>query len=151
MNLYEINEEMQKCIDPETGEVNTEMLEALEMMRDEKLENIALWIKDLKAEAEALKNEKQAFAARQSAAENKAESLKRYLANVLNGEKFKTTKCAVSFRRTESVKILNELELPAEYVSYEVKADKNAIKAAIKDGQTIAGAELVENLNCVIK
>jgi hypothetical protein len=151
MNLYEINEEMLNCIDAETGEVDTDKLDELTMLRDEKLENIALWIKDLKAEAEALKAEKQAFAARQSAAEHRAESLKNYLTGFLHGEKFKTTRCAISFRKTESVKITNELELPPEFTSVEIKADKNAIKQAIKNGQTVTGAEIVEGISCSIK
>lgn len=151
MNLYEINEEMTNCIDPETGEVDIDQLNALQMLKEEKIENIALWIKDLKAEAEALKAEKLAFQARQAAAENKAESLKNYLANALNGEKFKTTRCAVSFRKAEKVEITDELELPPEFTTVEIKADKTAIKQAIKQGQEIAGARLVETTSCIIK
>lgn len=151
MNLYEISEEMLNCVDAETGEVDTDKLDELAMLRDEKLESIALWIKDLKAEAEALKAEKLVFAARQSAAERRAESLKNYLTGFLHGEKFKTTRCAISFRKTESVKITNELELPPEFTTVEIKADKNAIKQAIKNGQTVQGAEIVEGISCSIK
>ena len=151
MTLYEINEEITNCIDTETGEVDAEKLEALEMLRDEKIEGIALWIKDLKAEAEALKAEKQAFEKRQQAAENKAESLKNYLTGFLNGEKFKTTKCAVTFRKTQSVNIINVMDVPPMYVNVEIKPDKNAIKAALKDGKKVSGAELVESTSCQIK
>jgi hypothetical protein len=151
MTLYEINEEMMNCIDPETGEVDIDQLNALQMLREDKIESIALWIKDLKAEAEALKAEKLAFQARQAAAENKAESLKNYLANALNGEKFKTTRCAVSFRKAEKVEITDELELPPEFTTVEIKADKTAIKQAIKNGQKVAGAYLVESTSCIIK
>lgn len=152
MKLYEIDEELQSCFDLETGELtDSERFDALTMMRDEKIESIALWIKDLKAEAEALKAEKMAFAARQTTAENKAESLKNYLASILKGQKFNTTKCSVSFRKTEKVKILDELELPPQYVAIEYRPDKAAIKKAIKDGTAIAGAELVEDTSCIIK
>lgn len=151
MTLYEINEEMTNCIDPETGEVDIDQLNALQMLREDKIESIALWIKDLKAEAEALKTEKLAFQARQAAAESKAKSLKNYLANALNGEKFKTTRCAVSFRKAEKVEITDELELPPEFTTVEIKADKTAIKQAIKQGQEIAGARLVESTSCIIK
>lgn len=52
MKLYEINEAILGCIDQETGEViDPEKLDALTMERETKLENVALWIKDLKAEA----------------------------------------------------------------------------------------------------
>lgn len=151
MNLYEISEEMLNCVDAETGEVDTDKLDELAMLRDEKLESIALWIKDLKAEAEALKAEKLVFAARQSAAERRAESLKNYLTGFLHGEKFKTTRCQISFRKTESVRITDEMQLPPEFTSVEIKADKNAIKQAIKSGQTVTGAEIVEGISCSIK
>lgn len=151
MTLYEIDEAMLKCIDEETGEVDTEMLDALTMAKESKLENIALWIKDLEAEAEALKAEKQAFEKRQQAAEKKAESLKNYLTGYLNGEKFKTVKCAVSFRKTQSVNIINVMDVPPMYVNVEIKPDKNAIKAALKDGKKVSGAELVESTSCQIK
>ena len=55
MKLYEINEAILNCVDPETGEADVEKLDELIMMRDEKLENLALWVKDLKAELENLK------------------------------------------------------------------------------------------------
>lgn len=151
MTLYEINEEITNCIDTETGEVDAEKLEALEMLRDEKIEGIALWIKDLKAEAEALKAEKLAFEKRQQAAEKNAERLKNYLTGYLNGEKFKTTKCAVSFRKTQSVNIISVMDVPPQYVSVEIKPDKNAIKAALKEGKKVSGAELVLSTSCQIK
>lgn len=153
MTLYEIDQGILGCIDPETGEISDfEKFDALTMERETKLENVALWIKNLKAEAEALKAEKQAFAERQKAAENKAESLKRYLEYALAGEAFKTTKVAVSFRRSKSVEVENVYDLPTEYVRFaEPTADKAAIKKAIEAGQEVAGAHLVEGLSVSIK
>ena len=77
MNLFEIKNEIMNCWDQETGEIfDSKKMDQLEMERDTKIENIALYIKNLTADAEALKTEKQSFAERQKAAENKAESLK---------------------------------------------------------------------------
>ena len=88
MKLYEIDEAILNCIDTETGEIiDADQLDKLQMERDTKLENVACWIKDLKAEAEAIKTEKQILANRQKVAENKAESLKKYLAYALDGKK----------------------------------------------------------------
>lgn len=153
MRLYEINEAILGCIDQETGEViDPEKLDALTMERETKLENVALWIKDLKAEAEALKAEKQAFADRQKAAESKAESLKRYLEHALAGEAFKTTKVAVSFRKTTSVEVDNVYDLPNWYVRPgEPQADKVALKKDLVAGKEIEGAHLVEGLSVSIK
>ena len=65
MKLYEIDNAILDCIDLETGEViDTERLDALNMERDAKVENVACWIKDLMAEANAIKVEKLALAQR---------------------------------------------------------------------------------------
>lgn len=153
MTLYEIDQELLSCIDAETGEViDAEKLNSLQMERETKIESVALWIKDLKAEAEALKAEKLAFADRQKAAENKAESLKNWLSEALNGEKFKTTKVAVSFRKTKSVMVDSVYDLDAKYVKYkDPDPDKKAIKEAIEAGQTVKGAQLVESVSVTIK
>ena len=109
MKLYEIDNAILDCIDTETGEViDIDKLNELQLERDTKIENVACWIKDLKAEAEAIKAEKLALAERQKAAENKAESLKKWLAYALDGEKFSTARCSVSFRKTESVEVTED-------------------------------------------
>lgn len=153
MKLYEIDQAIMDLVDNETGEIiDIEMFDSLQMERDEKIESIALYIKDLKAEAEALKAEKLAFAERQKVAENKAESLKNYLAYVLNGQAFKTTRASVSFRKTQSVEIDDIYKLDENYLRYkEPEADKTAIKEAIKAGQTVKGATLIENTSVIIK
>lgn len=159
MKLYEIDNAILECIDFETGEIiDIDKLNELQLERDEKIENVACWIKDLKAEAEAIKTEKQALAERQKVAENKVESLKKWLAYALNGEKFKTAKCSVSFRNTESVEVTDEgLENLMrggndELLTYDKpKPNKTAIKAAIKDGLNVQGVQLVQNVNTIIK
>lgn len=62
MKLYEINQAIQdvldgyEVIDPETGEImGFGSLDELQMMREEKLENIGCYIKSLKADAVELK------------------------------------------------------------------------------------------------
>ena len=153
MKLYEIDEAILNCIDTETGEIiDADQLDKLTMERDTKIENVACWIKDLKAEAEALKAEKLAFAERQKVAENKMESLKKWLAYALNGQKFKSTRASVSVRATDSVEVPDIYKLDENYVRYkEPEADKTAIKEAIKAGQEVAGATLVKNTSVIIK
>lgn len=153
MKLYEIDQAIMDCIDMETGEiVNEELLNDLQMERDAKIENVALWIKELKAEAEALKAEKLAFAERQKVTENKMESLKKWLAYALNGEKFKTVRASVTFRTTDKVEVADIYKLDENYLRYkEPEADKDAIKKAIKAGQQVAGAALVQSTSVIIK
>lgn len=153
MKLYEINQAIMECVDLETGEIiDTEQLDKLTMEREAKLENVACWIKELKAEAEALKAEKMAFAKRQQVAENKMESLKKYLAYALDGQAFKTVRASVTFRKSQAVEIADIYKLDENYLRYkEPEADKTAIKEALKAGQTVAGATLVENTSVIIK
>lgn len=153
MTLYEIDQAIMNCLDNETGEIiDAELLDSLQMERTEKIENVACWIKELKAEAEALKAEKLAFAERQKVAENKMESLKKWLAYALNGEKFKTVRASVTFRTSEKVEIADIFKLDENYLRYkEPEADKDAIKKAIKAGQQVAGATLVQSTSVIIK
>ena len=156
-NLYDIDakimECMANCIDPDTGEItNIEQLEALQMERQTKLENVALYIKNLKADAAIYKAEKQAFAERQAAAEKRAESLSEWLKKALDGQKFKTEKAEVNFRKTQKVEILDIWDLNEDLLKYsDPTPDKAAIKRAIKAGEEVKGAKLVDDISMTIK
>lgn len=158
MKLYEIDNAILECIDMETGEIiDAEKLDALNMERDAKIENVVLWIKDLKAEAEAIKAEKLALAERQKIAENKVESLKKWVAYALGGQKFSTAKCSVSFRNTESVEVTEEglealMKEHYELLTYKApEPNKKAIKDAIKDGLSVAGVRIECNTSVIIR
>ena len=152
MKLYEINEAILNCVDPETGEADVEKLDELIMMRDEKLENLALWVKDLRAEAEAIKAEEKALAKRRKKKERRAESIKAYLKKELDGKRFETSRAVCSFKKSQKVEITDLDKIPDDYLRYSTPtADKTAIKAAIKDGISIEGAELVDSVSMTIK
>lgn len=152
-SLYEINMAILSCVDPETGEIIDDRIGELQMEREQKLENIALWIKNLQADAKAFKAEKEAFEMRQKSAEKKIASLSRYLTENLNGEKFSTTKCAVSFRRSESLEVFDESIVPKKYLTKKVTfaPDKDTIKALLKSGKKVGGCRLVQKQNPQIK
>lgn len=153
MNLYEIDSAILGCVDVETGEIfDVDKFEELSMTRDAKVENICLWIKNLKAEAEALKAEKDAFAQRQKAAESKMESLKRYITGYLEGTPFESTKVKVSFRKSESLEISEDANIPDEYLKFKAPdVDKVELKKAVKTGLRLDGVAIVENQNIQIK
>lgn len=153
MKLYEIDNAIMDCVDMETGEIiDIERLSSLQMERDQKIEGIGCWIKNLLADAKALKEEKDNLAARQKAAENKAASLKAYLSSYLNGEKFKTAKVAISYRKSDSVDIAEGAVIPKEYLKYsEPTPDKIGLKAALKSGEKFHGISLVTSNNIQIK
>lgn len=163
MTLYEIDksiEQLVNAVDPETGEllVDNDALDALMMERDGKIENIACFIKNLTADAKALKDEEAALAERRKAAEKKAERLKDYLSYVLGGEKFQTVKCAVSFRKSQTVEIDEGFTAWAEktgndnLLRYKApEANKVAIKALLAQGADIPCARLTQNTSITIK
>lgn len=149
-SLYQIDQEIMACVDLETGEViDPERLESLQMERSQKIENVACWIKNLESDAEAIKAEKEALAKRQVAALAKAEQLKEWLARALEGQKFSTAKCAVSFRRSETVEVSDVALIPADLlrVKTTVEPNKTAIKALLKEGREVVGCYLVEKQN----
>lgn len=160
MKLYEIDQAIEACIDWETGEIlDSQALDALQMERTAKLEGVACWVKNLEAEADALKAEKDNLAKREKAARNKAESLKNWLAYALQGEKLTTAKAAISFRKSESVEIPNQdlfviwaSDEHNHLLSYKQPEPKmKAIKEALKAGIMLPGARLVERQNIQIK
>ena len=163
MNLYEINTEIEKAIenlflntDEATGEVRQEDLDALEALKvakDEKLEAIGCYIKNTKAEAEAIKAEEKALKERREALEKKEERLKEYVANALQGEKWASAKVAFSFRKSEAVVIPDIDLLDEDYLNEEItyKPDKRAIKDELKSGGEVRGAYLEEKQNLQIK
>lgn len=155
MNLYEINNAILDCVDEETGEIlDVERLAELQIERETKLENVALWIKNLNADINAYKAEKDAFTERENKAKAKVESLKNYLAGALNGNPMNTSKVAVTFRKSEAVQIDDESLIPQEFTRSKtvVEPDKTAIKNAIKNtNAVIPGASIVVNQNIQIK
>ncbi len=157
--LYEIDNDIltavdgiYSAVDEVTGEITDEellnsfyeRLDALNMERDAKLEGVALYIKELGAEVEAIKAEAQRLTERRRKKEQQADRLKVWLGNALDGKKFETAKTCVSFRKTTSVNVLDLDALPAEYVAVktELTPDKRKLKEALKNGVEIAGAEL---------
>lgn len=151
--LYEIDEEILNCVDMETGEIiDVEKLGQLQLARDDKVEGIAIWIKNLLSDADAIKSEEEKLAQRRKANENKAKNLKEYLSKFLNGQKFKTPKVSISYRKSESVEVTDLSKLDDDYLKFaEPTVDKTKVKKALKAGTVLQGVSLVENQNIQIR
>lgn len=160
--LYEINKVIENIIanavDPETGEIigDLSMLDELEMARDEKIENTGLYIKNLNADIEQLRAEECALQQRRKSKENRVKSLKNYMTYSLQQagqNKFETPRLALSFRKSSAVEVEDVEKLPKEYkkIKTEISPDKTAIGKALKAGEEIAGAILVERLSLQVK
>lgn len=153
MNLYEIDERILDCVDVETGEIfDIDKFEELSIEREVKIENICLWIKNLTAEAEAIKAEKLNLEVRQKAKTNKIDSLKKYISTYLEGSKFETARVKVSFRKSESLEYEDVYKIPEEYLKYkEPEVNKTELKNALKKGLKVEGVSIVEKQNIQIK
>ena len=162
MKLYEYPAELETLIDLETGEItDPEAFNALQLEYEDKVEGLALWVKDLTAEAAAIQNEIKTLQQRQKAAEHKADSLREYLTRVLGGEKFKTARVAISYRTTQAVEIEDDgavIEWACksgkddEYLRYpDPQINKNAVREALKAGEHIPDARLVSHTSTIIK
>lgn len=160
--LYEIDNAILECVDPETGEIlDTEKLDALQMEREQKLEGVALWVKDLAAEASAVKEEADKLTARKKALDNKIASIKTWLLYALGGEKLKTPRCNVYQMHSTRLSVADEAELinaiqtlddPERFLRFRApELKKDEIKKAMKDGWTFIGASLEETESVVIK
>lgn len=168
-NLYEINKAIddllesdiqrdEELIENATGNVVTmeEALDKLEIDQKTKFENLALYIKNITADAEAIRNEEKTLADRRRVLENQAERLKAYLTmnlQMAGFEKFETPRCKMSFRKSTSVEIDENANIPKDYVTIKVTEtpNKKMITDAIKEGELIDGCRLVEKYNLQIK
>lgn len=163
-SLYEIEKTIEEIInagfiiDEETGEIMFDHsdLERLEGDYKEKVENIACYIKSQLAMANAIGDEIKALQARKKTLERKCERLEQYLTDSLNARdiaKIETARARVSFRKSNSVEIIDEEKIDGKYKKevVETKVDKKLLMQDLKQGAEIEGARLVTNQNIQIK
>lgn len=130
-----------------------EALSRIEDERDTKALNIACLIKNFRAEAEALKAEKMRLQRRQQAAEKTVERLRLYLEQFIPaGTKLKDARATIGWRKSEAVHCWSDPGLlPQQFQRVKVEADLTAIKAALKAGDEVPGAELQTKNNIQIR
>ena len=159
-SIYDIDRALIECINEETGEIDAERFEELQMQRDEKIGGTARWILDLKGDILKLKEEEKRLADKRHVLENRVESLKRYLGYALNGVKFSTAKCSVSFRNTQSVDVTDAEATIAwarsnghqECIKETAPTiSKSELAKVLKDGVEVPGAQLVQSLSVGVK
>lgn len=158
--LYEINQTLLNLQETEDGIICTltgELLTAADLKKlavekDEVIESLACWYKECKTNANGIHDEVKRLQEREKCYENKAEQLKKVLADELAGKKFETAKCAMAFRKSTSVAIDDEDIIPSGYlVAQKPKVDKTAIKKALNAGIEVAGCRLETKNNLQIK
>ena len=164
MTLFEINNEIRSildfvAVDEETGEligsIDFARINELNLERTTKIENLALFAKELMVEIDAIKEEANTLKERAKVKENKLEDIKSYLSFILRDNcetRFETPRTLLSFRKSEVVEI-DESKLPKKYMKkkIELSPDKVGIRKLLKSGVLVRGASLVEKQNLQIK
>ena len=169
MTLYDIDAQIaaldgaaedDMLIDAETGELISvsQALDALRMEREAKLENVACWVKNLSAEADAIREEENRLIKRRKAAETKAANLKSWLLAAMTREdgttdKLKTGRVMISVKRNPPSTVVDEALLPSTYKVAKItyQANKDLIKRELLSGGEVPGAHLEYGRSVVIK
>lgn len=161
MKLYEITESMARLDDMlSLEEIDTQTyndtLESIQFELQSKSNDISKYITELERQSEAVNSEIKRLQELKKTRENKIESIKNYVTQAMqkmNLKKIDTDFALLSLRKSESIEVTNISEIPSEYktTTIEEKADKTAIKKAIKQGIEITGVKLIEKDNLQIK
>lgn len=160
MNLYNIQQEYLSLIqeiEENGGEITEDQENALAINQSDleaKTENYIGLIAQLDSEVQMAKEmEKRA----KEYARRKQAIIDRLKSNLLNAVKLYGNQTVgvteIKTRKSESVQILNQEDIPDDFIVRKVTAqpDKTEIKRAIKAGLPVAGAVLVKNESLVIK
>jgi hypothetical protein len=159
-SLYNITREaIELASQLEEGELTPDMETALSINQNELQEkaiNYAYAIKSMEDDVTAINEEIKRLQAIKTAKSNAAERMKESISNAMEIygiDKVTSPTLNLSFRRSESVEVdlVEALSNDFKIVKTTVTADKVAIKQAIKQGENITGARIVEKFNLQIK
>ncbi|MDD6312007.1 MAG: siphovirus Gp157 family protein [Firmicutes bacterium] len=149
-------------IDEDTGEViGAEALDDIDDCFEDKAENIACFVKDLRNLSDDIAKEQKALAERKKSIDAKVDRLNTYLSDCFDAigkDKLETARVKIGFRKSSSVNVSDDFIKWAQdndrddLLKYsEPTANKTAIKDAIKRGESFGAAELIERKNIYIK
>lgn len=160
MTLYELtNDLLTLQAEQENTDIDDQVfrdtLEGLDGAFEDKCDGWAKWIRGMKMDAQAIKDEEARLALRRKRIEtaiSKAEETMAQYMRVVGKTKFKTALFSYGFRKSQSVEITNESELPKwALIEQAPKISKTEIKEHLKNGETVPGARLVENESLSIR
>jgi hypothetical protein len=146
--------------DPEAdlpAEAVKDTLEALAGELEDKAVNVAKFLRNMEAMAEAIKVAEADMAKRRKALESRAQWMKDYLKGNMEHTGISKIECPyfkLSIQNNPAaVHIFDDGAIPAQFKEQVItwKIDKTAIKKAILAGESVAGASLVNGTRLVIK
>lgn len=155
-SLYQLNNayaQLQQMI--EDGQEGLEdTLDSITDAVEEKLEAYAMVIKNIESDVEGIKSEEKRLAERRKTMENGVTRMKQAIAETLQGsgqDKVKTEKFTFSWRKSSKVEVSNIDSLPQQYVKVERTISRVELAKALKAGEQIEGAQLIENQSLSIR
>ena len=160
MNLYEITRDALELASLlETEELTPELETALVINQEQlqaKAGNYAKVIANIQSDADAIETEIKRLKAMKESKERAITRLKDAVrdAMIVSAiDKIESPLFKLALRRSEAVEVDMVEALPNAYqnVKNVVTADKVAIKEAIKRGENVIGARIIENFNLQIK
>lgn len=159
MTLYEMTTQAQALRDMlDNEEIDeqtfTDTLEAIGA--EDKVNSYCQIIRELDGDNTAIKAEVERLKKRIEHNTASIDRMKQALDSFMTASgkaKEKTPFFTVSYRRSQSVDILNEADIPQEYIKVktETAPDKVAIKAALKAGETVPGCQLKDTESIQIR
>ena len=160
MNLYEITQQQQELnnlLEESYGELTPELEQALELNLDNfsaKAEGYVKAIKNYKAESDAIAEEIKCLQEKKKVCENAVNRMKTALStsmDIFGMNKVRAGLFKISLTTSKAVNIIDENAIPENYKRVKYEVSKTDIKKAIESGETIEGAEIVENKSITIR
>lgn len=163
MTLREIDQAILGLFDPETGDLLDEdgiEFELLQMEREDKIKNTALYFRQLAGETKVLADEIAGLQKKKKVTENKMRWLKYLLNEALQGQKFHHPLVDVTYRKSTYLDITNENAVIAFcqesghldcLKQKPVEISTSDITRLIKEGVEVPGAEIAERYNLGVK
>jgi len=161
-NIYQITGEYQnlvRILTENEGELTSELETALAINKDElqaKGVNYGFVIKTIESEIDIIDAEIKRLQGLKKVRVNATDRLKDTLTKAMELyeiDELKTPIIKINFRKSESVEITDQTQLPPEYIMVKMEKVpmKIEIKKALKDGVEVPGAYLSINQNIQIK
>lgn len=158
-NLFTLNDQYKELsarddLDPQ---VLVDTLDAIDDGRKTKLDNLATWADQLKAEIDFIDEKIKTWKDEKTYRQNKLAWIKQYMTDVMDDagiKKLQTDNHMLSTRNFKASTVIDdEDKLPSTFVTQvtETKPDKRLIYQALKAGEKVPGAHLKANRNTVIK
>ena len=143
--------------DAETGELSEEVRQALTLTQNNlqvKAIDYGYLLKNLDYELDVYEKEIKRLTAQKKALSNLKDKLKVNLSNAMQEfgiVELKGRTIKLNFRDSEVVEVYDIDALDDKFKTIKIEPDKVAIKQAIKSGEKVEGARLVEKQNLQIK